>query len=159
MAADPYRPPTVSGQAGAPPDPDDAVPGWLASLAGVTLVLSGSMVAGSGLQMLVMMTLYSTWLEVIAWLLMAYGSLTLGLGGLVMRARDTAAFTAAVLSGCATVLLTIWLIFVLYLGLFSPILVFGWLFTGLATVVTTGALPGIYKTSRARRSLYNSIDD
>jgi len=135
-------------------DPDDAVPGILPRLAGVGLILSGVFVAGSGAQLLFFFTLYELWIQVVAGLMVLLGTVSLPLGGAVFQCRDWATGLGLPLAASTALMMTLWLVYALYVGLFSPMMVLAWLLSGLATLLMAAALPSAMKTSRARRDLY-----
>lgn len=136
------------------PDPDEAVPGLMPKLAGVSLILAGVFVAGSGAQLLFFFVLYRWWTKASAIAMVLLGTSALGLGGAVFQARDWATGLGIVLSGTLALGMTGWVIYALSQTLFSPMMLLGWLCSGLSLLLVAMALPSAITVSRARRDLY-----
>ena len=135
-------------------DPRDAVPPLIVKLGGGLLGTAGFFVAASGLQLFAFfyLTLGQT---LVASALLLLGSSAILVAPMVIAGRAWASVAGTLVAGASALLSIVWLIYALFSGLFSPMMVLGSLTMGLALLAQPFTILPSLRVSAARRALYS----
>jgi len=134
-------------------DPLAAVPPLIVRIGGGLLGTAGFFVGASGLQAFLFFHLTTTQ-SLVAGALVVLGAAAIGVAPLTMAGRSWAAIAGSAVAAVAALVAFGWLAYALIATMFSPILVLGTLFMGLAAAVQPFTISPSLRVTKARRALY-----
>lgn len=134
-------------------DPLAAVPPLVVRIGGGLLGAAGFFVGASGLQAFAFFYL-TTIQSLVAGALVLLGAAAIGVAPMTMAGRSWAAIAGSAVAAVAALVAFGWLVYALSATMFSPILMLGTLFMGLAAAVQPFTISPSLRVTKARRALY-----
>jgi hypothetical protein len=124
----------------------------LVSVAGAALAVASLFVAASGMQVIVLVYVWSWW-KVVPYMLLLLGTGGLLLGGMVTTGRVWAVVLGAALNAFMGFLTLVWTVYAMMNGLLALLPLVAVLLSGLAMLLLPLSIPGARRVSRARAQL------
>jgi uncharacterized membrane protein len=152
-----FDPPNADDPSADDFDPRASKPSWRIILVSIVLLLAGAITATAGFQVAVFIRFYSDIANIIPWFILFSGVSMVVLGAFLSRGRAWAAWAASVLAVLTTILVLCWNVYLIMVGVISPVNWLMLLLDGIATLTVPFTIPETLRISEIRRRLYADV--
>lgn len=137
-------------------DPGPLKPSIVVTAGAFLLMGAGLAALAAGLQLQLAIQI-ATWAKVLPPLMIVAGVVSMGVGGMLARARFWAAVLSLVLALFLGLLGVVWVAYALYHGFFAPLPLISSLVAFLAVPVIPFTLVPCWRVTRARKALFAEV--